>query len=370
VIEGVLAFSDGSVGSILDGFAITNDSGDGLGLFDDVLVRNCVIRDCRGWGVRTTAGRIVRNRMLRNTAGGIQARTTLRACRHILISENLLEENGRTGLDLEDEGCSYRTPHWMLAEHNRIRTTRSPTGEALGIDARNTPRLFNNEIVGTEGMGVVLEGWGWEPPPLPAPGAPLPFHTIFGSTGPAVWFASSNTWLMTLSHSILWANSGGDVLNFPTWTDISYTMSEAPLPGTGNLDGVDPMFVPGPGGTTYLSQIAAGQGADSPALDAGGVTAVEAGLAYRTTRTGGVRDTGMVDLGFHAEPWSYTVFRGTDPQGLPAHIPDVVLPVTDAGAVGPSTPELLFYEVDSDEWILLRRDGTDVQLRFQYQQFD
>jgi len=65
--------------------------------------------------------------------------------------------------------------------------------------------------------------------------------------------------------------------------------------------GDDPVFVTGPGGDFYLSQIAAGQGADSPCGDAGSDTAVNLGLGLcgRTTRTDEVPDTGVVDIGYH-----------------------------------------------------------------------
>ena len=48
--------------------------------------------------------------------------------------------------------------------------------------------------------------------------------------------------------------------------------------------------------------IAAGQGSDSPAIDAGSDTAANLGLDTRTTRTDSVTDTGTVDLGYHYLP--------------------------------------------------------------------
>ncbi len=57
----------------------------------------------------------------------------------------------------------------------------------------------------------------------------------------------------------------------------------------------DPLFVHG----YYLSQKAAGQTAQSPAVDAGSVTAESIGLDQRTTRTDGVFDESVVDLGYH-----------------------------------------------------------------------
>ncbi|MCH8130678.1 MAG: right-handed parallel beta-helix repeat-containing protein, partial [Acidobacteria bacterium] len=73
--------------------------------------------------------------------------------------------------------------------------------------------------------------------------------------------------------------------------------NSAVLPGTGNISS-DPLFVSG----YYLSHLAAGQGSDSPAIDAGSDTAANLGLDTRTTRTDSVTDTGTVDLGYHYLP--------------------------------------------------------------------
>jgi len=68
--------------------------------------------------------------------------------------------------------------------------------------------------------------------------------------------------------------------------------------GTGNTAD-DPLFVPGLCGDYYLSQIAAGQGDDSPCLDAGSDTAANLGLDEYTTRTDILADSGQVDMGYH-----------------------------------------------------------------------
>jgi len=65
-----------------------------------------------------------------------------------------------------------------------------------------------------------------------------------------------------------------------------------------NFD-ADPLFVSGPLGDYYLSQTAAGQDADSPCVDVGSMTAAEAGMDMRTTRTDEVPDRGTVDIGYH-----------------------------------------------------------------------
>jgi hypothetical protein len=88
----------------------------------------------------------------------------------------------------------------------------------------------------------------------------------------------------TLLYNDVWNNSGGN------YSGIS--------PGPNDIS-VDPLFVTGPLGDYYLSQIAAGQGQDSPCLDYGSCTAQSLGLDIYTTRTDTVPDSAIVDLGFH-----------------------------------------------------------------------
>lgn len=61
----------------------------------------------------------------------------------------------------------------------------------------------------------------------------------------------------------------------------------------------DPLFVTGPDGDYYLSQIPAGQSATSPCVDAGSATASSLGLGVRTTKTDLGIDESTVDLGYH-----------------------------------------------------------------------
>ncbi len=84
------------------------------------------------------------------------------------------------------------------------------------------------------------------------------------------------------------------------------------LDGT-NIDS-DPMFVKGPLHDYYLSQVASGQDADSPCVDAGSDTAENLGLDKLSTRTDGMPDTGRVDMGYHAPYalWIHSITRGSD----------------------------------------------------------
>ena len=63
----------------------------------------------------------------------------------------------------------------------------------------------------------------------------------------------------------------------------------------GNLD-MDPLFVTGPDGDCYLSQIVAGQTVDSPCVDNGSPDAI---LFRGTTRTDEIQDAYVLDMGYH-----------------------------------------------------------------------
>lgn len=66
----------------------------------------------------------------------------------------------------------------------------------------------------------------------------------------------------------------------------------------GNI-GADPLFVRSGDERYYLSQISAGQPLNSPCVDAGSRSAVEAGLDRATTATNSRFDSGRVDMGYH-----------------------------------------------------------------------
>ncbi|MFZ0033988.1 MAG: S8 family serine peptidase [Sedimentisphaerales bacterium] len=74
------------------------------------------------------------------------------------------------------------------------------------------------------------------------------------------------------------------------WDSNSYRWD----PNSNNID-KDPCFVSG----YYLSQIAAGQAVNSDCVDGGSNTAENLGMNTYTTRTDGMFDEGIVDMGYH-----------------------------------------------------------------------
>jgi hypothetical protein len=123
---------------------------------------------------------------------------------------------------------------------------------------------------------------------------------------------------------------------YPCALTIEYSDVEGGLPlvyvgptlatlnwGVGMMD-ADPIFVKGPLGDYYLSQIAAGQAADSPCVEAGyGVMfwpCLDNPPNFRvcgTTRTDREPDTGKVDLGYHYPFTGLKIPPGASLQGVP-----------------------------------------------------
>lgn len=96
--------------------------------------------------------------------------------------------------------------------------------------------------------------------------------------------------IVTINNSIIWGNNVEEIYGIAT---VNYSNIEGGYSGN-NIDS-DPLFVNGPLGDYYLSQVAADQLTDSPCVNTGNNTALQSG----TTRTDQVEDEGVVDMGYH-----------------------------------------------------------------------
>ncbi len=98
---------------------------------------------------------------------------------------------------------------------------------------------------------------------------------------------------------LFYNNPDGDYYDSQTGTLFDGPGEVGGIPGGGtNLYG-EPLFASGDLGEYYLSQVSAGQGMDSPAVDAGSAAAASVGMDEFTTRTDNVLDSGQVDIGYH-----------------------------------------------------------------------
>jgi len=100
----------------------------------------------------------------------------------------------------------------------------------------------------------------------------------------------------TINNCIIWGNTPNQIYveGFANAV-VSYSDVEGGWTGTGNID-ANPGFISGPYGDYYLEQIAAGQVHQSPCVDTGDPYTP---MILGTTRTDGVQDSGIVDMGYH-----------------------------------------------------------------------
>ena len=120
---------------------------------------------------------------------------------------------------------------------------------------------------------------------------------------------SETVYTNTMRRCIMYNNYPGNIDTIPV-TDVYNSDIEGGYPGYQNFD-LDPLFVTGPLGHYYLSQIDAGQSADSPCKDAGDLDASAVTydtvdgiitMSDYTTRIDKVTDSGIVDIGYHYPP--------------------------------------------------------------------
>ncbi len=126
---------------------------------------------------------------------------------------------------------------------------------------------------------------------------------LTGGTGGGMYNLFSTT---VITNCIMWGDIPNEIYNSGPLPTVTYSdIMGGGYPGIGNIVD-DPQFVSGDNGDYYLSQIAAGQGINSPCVDAGSDTAENLGLDDRATRTDGVPDSGIVDMGYHYWPSDIT----------------------------------------------------------------
>ncbi|MFC1721753.1 right-handed parallel beta-helix repeat-containing protein [Patescibacteria group bacterium] len=158
----------------------------------------------------------------------------------------------------------------------------------------------------------------------------------------------------TMTNCIFWYNSAATSNEIEVGAnggpgDITYCNIAGGWTGTGNIDS-DPLFVTGPDGAYYLSQIAAGQGTDSLCLDTGSDLAVNICYTSATgtvclnelgTRTDQIADTGTVDMGYHYPAFIPSPTPTASPTLTPTSTPTETVTPTQTPTVTPTeTPSI------------------------------
>lgn len=196
----------------------------------------------------------------------------------------------------------------LIEESGFVSNTAMTAGSALSVSAGSRVTLRDSIVSrGTAAGGVSIR--------LNGVSASLDHVTVVDNPGSDGMYASGTA--LTLTNSIVASNTRGvrvdgggtTVLGYnDVWGNSggNYVGVADPTGTNGNLS-ADPLFVQGPYVPYFLSQVAAGQPANSPAVDAGSAPATTLPYyEYLTTRTDSGRDTGMADLGYHHRRY-YTI---------------------------------------------------------------
>ncbi len=153
--------------------------------------------------------------------------------------------------------------------------------------------------------------------------------SIFGNTsiepGGGIRLESGT---LNVMNCILWGDTSGEIIADGAISNVSHSDIQGGFSGTETID-IDPLFISGPAGAFYLSQIDAGDNQDSPCINRGHDTSAAICfdlpeqficLDQLTTRHDGMPDSGIADMGFHyrvseAEPTPEPCIHSGDANG-------------------------------------------------------
>lgn len=303
-------------------------SGGGLYIGGDTEVSNNTIthNDARWAGamqIETSNPKIMCNYISQNKAilncGGIRCYGTTALFDGNIISYNSGNSGG--GMVVRDEDQSVITNNLFafnsgsnggglrcmesqpIVTNNIFANNSADKGGGMEVYENSIATISNNTFVGNSadnGGGIAVR----------IDSTAVVTDTIFwdnhaSNTGPEAFLGSSaNPSTITINHSDV--DGGQPSVHVQPGCTLTW--------GSGMIDN-DPQFVVGPDGLYYLSQITAGQSEDSPCVDAGSDLASNLNMNGIWTRTDGLVDSGMVDLGYHYGPhsadWTVPLYSDT-----------------------------------------------------------
>ena len=259
--------------------------------------------------------------------GGITAYGT--ACK---IDSTIFENNASA----KGGAACFQTSTSSVTNCSFIHNTAFSTGGACVND--NGTIIFNNDLFSgneaSNGSAFWCSLFIFPPEPYQFNNCTFSDNTAY-STGTLCFEVEDRA---ILHRCVLYHNAPNGI-DSPRLAEVYNSDIEGGYPGYQNFD-LDPLFVTGPFGHYYLSQIDAGQPADSPCKDAGDLDAsavtydtVDGTITMSdyTTRIDKVTDSGIVDIGYHYPP------TGAIPTPTPTAVPTDT-PTTAPTAVPSSTP--------------------------------
>jgi hypothetical protein len=307
--------SDEGPSSVLQGFTITNGSADeGGAIFcysSATIVGNIISGNTGNWagggihcgwdiGSPTIVGNVISGNTTPGNGGGIYGDG--RYCAPMIVG-NVITGN-TAGMDGGGIDCCDDSP--SLVRGNLIADNTAGDRGGGVYSAGRGSAIFGNAIIGNAAQrgGAVY-----------CLGSVTMGNTIAGNVANAggglgcacAWYYGP----VVVKSCIFWGDSANTGREIYVEDDGSIAISYSDLKGgassvyvepgghvqvgQGNIV-ANPLFVAGPHGDYYLSQVASGQGQDSPCLDAGDPALL---VGEGTTRTDEVCDLWPLDMGYH-----------------------------------------------------------------------
>lgn len=312
--------------AVVEGFTIENgraeEGGGILCQSSSPTIRGNAIRGNEAeWGGGICCRDYASPTILKNTITGNTAQRAagigLRGASPATIADNAIAENVAIW---EGGGIYCENFSNAVIEANTISTNMAYAGGGVCLRF-SSPMVMLNVFIGNHaglggGGGVCCLA-----SEMPVIGGNL-FLRNEGSAGGGVACTWSNAKLFRNTFTENMAKAGGAISSHDSWPSVvnsilwgdtaevdfeiyvfesrgtvtaRYSDVEGGWPGVGNID-ADPLFVPGPLGEYYLSQMLAGQPIQSPCVNTGDPYATQ---FDGTTRSDGITDYWPVDMGYH-----------------------------------------------------------------------
>ncbi|MBN2135027.1 MAG: C10 family peptidase [Acidobacteria bacterium] len=275
-------------------------------------IYNCIITEnfaTGGGGISCNTGSnpLIRDCLISDNStdpysgGGIYCYDSEPTILKCLIEENYSDQYGG-GIYFNNSSMPLKTPavYWC-----RIRKNNAQKGGGIYSQNYSSVQIKNclfveNETWWSSGAGICLSSTGTLCSPI------ISNCTFKGNKsvvlGGGMNSSGNNA---TITDCIMWGNNP-DNFNADTSVTVDYCDIKD---GTGqpwfdslNCIDADPLFVKGPLNDCCLSQTVAGQSSNSPCVDTGSANASSNGMDNFSTRTDRVTDSGIVDMGYHADP--------------------------------------------------------------------
>ncbi len=279
-------FENGDSGIVLLG----NDPMGSLRVTDTSSHRN------RQEGLRLTGGslRLERCSFEENEADGV----SLATMEAVAAQDIQVLRNGSNGFEVSTAN-SFDLSHSVLGDNG---------GDGLTLVDVAGSAVSNALVFQNASTGILIAGRN-----ILAPAARLVGSTVFGNINRGLLvdgdLASPSSVKVEILRNIFRNNGNAGIqVNTAPFVDYlgDYNLSTDPYGAqtpVGTHDILrDPLFVDAASMNFHLSQVSAGQATTSPAVDAGSISAAAAGMAQYTTRTDGVPDSGITDIGYHYPP--------------------------------------------------------------------